>query len=104
MNEVQETDLAKEANAVQEANSVKEVNTAATPADSNSANSGALPTDKLSIGSISVAGNVSIKSDKVLAKVRCRVGQQFDDATAAEDAKRIAECPASNTAISIHCC
>ncbi|MFA5252404.1 MAG: outer membrane protein assembly factor BamA [Phycisphaerae bacterium] len=46
---------------------------------------------KMSIGSISTAGNVSIKSDKILSKVRSRAGQQFDAAVAAEDAKRIAE-------------
>ena len=55
-------------------------NTGATSADS-----------KLPIGSISTAGNVSISSEKILSKVRSRVGQQFDAATAAEDAKRIAE-------------
>jgi outer membrane protein insertion porin family len=48
---------------------------------------------KLPIGSISTAGNVSISSDKILSKVRSRVGQQFNAATAAEDAKRIAELP-----------
>ncbi|MFZ2148142.1 MAG: POTRA domain-containing protein, partial [Sedimentisphaerales bacterium] len=47
--------------------------------------------NKMSIGNISTAGNVSISSDKILSKVRSRVGQQFDAATAAEDAKRIAE-------------
>src|SRR4030042_3611650 len=47
--------------------------------------------NKMSISSISTAGNVSISSDKILSKVRSRVGQQFDAATAAEDAKRIAE-------------
>ncbi len=49
--------------------------------------------NKTPIGSISTAGNVSISSDKILAKVRSRIGQQFDAATAAEDAKRIAELP-----------
>ncbi|MBN1391412.1 MAG: BamA/TamA family outer membrane protein [Sedimentisphaerales bacterium] len=49
--------------------------------------------DKMLIGGISAAGNVSISSDAVLSKVRSRVGQQFDAATAAEDAKRIAEIP-----------
>jgi outer membrane protein insertion porin family len=48
---------------------------------------------KLPINSISITGNVSISSDKILSKVRSRVGQQFDAATAAEDAKRIAELP-----------
>jgi outer membrane protein assembly factor BamA len=48
---------------------------------------------KMLIGGISVAGNVSISSDAVLSKVRSRVGQQFDAAVAAEDAKRIAEIP-----------
>jgi outer membrane protein insertion porin family len=45
------------------------------------------------IGSIGTAGNVSISNDKILSKVRSRVGQQFDAATAAEDAKRVAELP-----------
>jgi len=55
-------------------------------------NTGAPSADnKMSISSISTAGNVSISSDKILSKVRSRVGQQFDAATAAEDAKRIAE-------------
>ncbi|MGA1979962.1 MAG: outer membrane protein assembly factor BamA [Sedimentisphaerales bacterium] len=49
--------------------------------------------NQLPIGSIGTAGNVSISSDKILSKVRSRVGQQFDAATAAEDAKRIAELP-----------
>ncbi len=57
-------------------------------------NTGAPSADnKMSISSISTAGNVSISSDKILSKVRIRVGQQFDAATAAEDAKRIAELP-----------
>ncbi|MDD5326615.1 MAG: outer membrane protein assembly factor BamA [Phycisphaerae bacterium] len=50
----------------------------------------AVDTD-LAIGGISTAGNVSINSDKILSKVRSRVGQRFDAAIAAEDAKRIAE-------------
>ena len=55
-------------------------------------NTGASSVDnQLSIGSISTAGNVSISSAEILSKVRSRVGQQFDAATAAEDAKRIAE-------------
>jgi outer membrane protein insertion porin family len=55
-------------------------------------NTGAPSADnKMTIGSISTAGNVSISSDKILSKVRSRVGQQFDAAIAAEDAKRIAE-------------
>jgi outer membrane protein insertion porin family len=57
-------------------------------------NTGAPSADnKMSIGSIGTAGNVSISNDKILSKVRSRVGQQFDAATAAEDAKRIAELP-----------
>ena len=57
-------------------------------------NTGAPSADnKMSISSISTAGNVSISNDKILSKVRIRVGQQFDAATAAEDAKRIAELP-----------
>jgi outer membrane protein assembly factor BamA len=47
--------------------------------------------DNRPIGSISTAGNVSISNDKILSKIHSRVGQQFDAATAAEDAKRIAE-------------
>jgi len=47
--------------------------------------------NQLSIGSISTTGNVSISSEEILSKVRSRVGQLFDPATAAEDAKRIAE-------------
>ena len=49
--------------------------------------------NQLSIGSISTAGNISISSAEILSKVRSRVGQLFDPATAAEDAKRIAELP-----------
>ena len=55
-------------------------------------NTGAPSVDnKMPIGSISTAGNVSISNDKILSKVRSRVGQQFDADTASEDAKRIAE-------------
>ncbi|MCJ7777223.1 MAG: hypothetical protein MUP16_02765, partial [Sedimentisphaerales bacterium] len=45
------------------------------------------------IGSISIAGNISMNKAEILSKVRSRVGQQFDAATAAEDAKRIATLP-----------
>ncbi len=81
----------QEANMVQEANLAQEANTVATSGDSNSAQGEALPTGKLPIGSIVTAGNVSISNDKILSKIRSRVGQQFDAAVAAEDAKRIAE-------------
>lgn len=90
-NLAQEVNIAHEANIVQEANVAKEANTAATSGDSNSARGEALPMSKLPIGSISTTGNVSISKDKVLSKIRSRAGQQFDAATAAEDAKRIAE-------------
>lgn len=55
-------------------------------------NTGAISVDnKMLIGDISTAGNVSISSDKILSKVRSRAGQQFNADIAAEDAKRIAE-------------
>jgi len=47
--------------------------------------------EKLAVGSIQAAGNVSIGSVQILARVRSRVGELFDPATAAEDARRIAE-------------
>jgi len=47
--------------------------------------------NQLPIGSISTAGNVSISSAEILSKVRSRVGQLFNPAAAAEDAKHIAE-------------
>lgn len=47
--------------------------------------------DKYAIGSIRIAGNRSISGARIMAKVRSRVGRFFDPATAAEDAKRIAE-------------
>jgi outer membrane protein insertion porin family len=90
-NMTRETNIVQEANIVQEVNMAKEVKTAATSGDSNTARSEALPMSKLPIGSISTAGNVSISNDKILSKIRSRAGQQFDAATAAEDAKRIAE-------------
>jgi len=43
------------------------------------------------IGSIQTAGNRSISSIQILSRVRSRVGDLFDQAVAAEDAKRIAE-------------
>jgi outer membrane protein insertion porin family len=52
--------------------------------------------EQLPIGSINIAGNVSINSVEILSKVRSRVGQLFDPAIAAEDAKRIAELPGVN--------
>lgn len=45
----------------------------------------------LVIGSIQTKGNRVISSAEILARVRSRVGQVFDPATAVEDAKRIAE-------------
>ncbi len=47
--------------------------------------------EKLAVGSIQAAGNVSISSIQILSRVRSRVGELFDPAMAAEDAKRIAE-------------
>jgi len=46
---------------------------------------------KVAIGSILTAGNRSISNTEILSKTRSRVGELFDPATAAEDAKRIAE-------------
>ena len=46
--------------------------------------------EELAVGSIRVAGNVSISSAQILSRVRSRVGELFDPATAAEDARRIA--------------
>ena len=46
---------------------------------------------ELVIGSIRVAGNVSIAGNEVLSRVRSRVGQLFNSARADEDTKRIAE-------------
>ncbi len=43
------------------------------------------------IGSIQISGNKSITTTAILSKIRSRVGESFDPATAAEDAKRIAE-------------
>ena len=48
-------------------------------------------TEELVIGSIRTAGNLIITDSEVLSKVRSRVGQLFDPATAAGDVKRIAE-------------
>jgi outer membrane protein assembly factor BamA len=45
----------------------------------------------LVISSITVTGNRNINSSEVLSKVRSRVGQAFEAAKAAEDAKRVAE-------------
>jgi outer membrane protein insertion porin family len=44
-----------------------------------------------SIESIKVEGNVSLTAVQILAKIRSRVGDTFDPAVAAADAKRIAE-------------
>ena len=46
--------------------------------------------EELAVGSIRTAGNVSISSAQILSRVRSRVGELFDPATAAEDARRIA--------------
>ena len=43
------------------------------------------------IGSIETVGNVSLTRSEILTRVRSRVGDLFDEATAEEDAKRIAE-------------
>ena len=48
---------------------------------------------QLKIANIRTVGNRSISSAQILSKVRSRVGELFDTATAAEDAKRIAELP-----------
>ncbi len=48
-------------------------------------------TEELIIESIRTAGNLIITDNEVLSKVRSRVGQLFDPATAAGDVKRIAE-------------
>jgi len=45
------------------------------------------------IGGIRVAGNRNISTDKILSRVRSRVGELLDPATAGEDAKRIATLP-----------
>lgn len=45
------------------------------------------------IAIVKTAGNLSISTNKILSKVRSRAGQMFDPATAAEDAKRIAQLP-----------
>jgi outer membrane protein insertion porin family len=50
-------------------------------------------TEKFMIGSIQTAGNRSISTVRVLSQIRSRLGEFFDPATAAEDAKRIAELP-----------
>ena len=50
-------------------------------------------TTQYEIGSIRTAGNVSISDAQILSRVRSRVGELFDPATAAEDAKRIARLP-----------
>lgn len=54
------------------------------------AEAGAEPQAAAVIGSIKTAGNRSVGSEQILSKVRSRVGEVFDPATAAEDAKRIA--------------
>ena len=51
---------------------------------------------KFVIGSVHTAGNRSIKDRLILSKVRSRAGNIFDEATAAEDAKRIAELPGAD--------
>ena len=45
------------------------------------------------IGSIGTAGNHRYSNAEILSRVRSRVGELFDSAAAAEDAKRIAELP-----------
>ena len=46
--------------------------------------------ESTTIGSVRTVGNWSIETDKVLARVRSRAGQVFDEKLASEDAKRIA--------------
>ncbi len=43
------------------------------------------------ISAIKVEGNVSVKAEEVLAKIRTREGDKFNPAVASEDVKRIAE-------------
>jgi outer membrane protein assembly complex protein YaeT len=50
-------------------------------------------TTQYEIGSIRIEGNVSISDAEILSRVRSRVGELFDQATADEDAKRIARLP-----------
>ena len=45
------------------------------------------------IGSIRIVGNRTISNEQIRDKVRSRVGELFDSATADGDAKRIAELP-----------
>ncbi len=49
------------------------------------------------IGSIQVIGNRSIGSERILPRIRSRVGEPFNSATAAEDVKRISELPGVQT-------
>jgi outer membrane protein insertion porin family len=53
---------------------------------------------RLVIGSIRIEGNVTVSRKEVLGKARSRVGEAFDPAVAAEDAKRIAELPGVTSA------
>ncbi len=46
---------------------------------------------QMRIGSVDVAGNVSISKESVLVEVRARAGELFDKDSADEDAKRIAK-------------
>ena len=48
---------------------------------------------KLQISGVEVTGNRSITTSQILSKVRSRVDEDFDAATADEDAKRIAKIP-----------
>jgi len=50
----------------------------------------AAPEAALEIGRIEVEGNRTVTASQVLAKTRSRTGDPFDEAVAAEDAKRIA--------------
>ncbi len=47
--------------------------------------------EQMTIGAIEVQGNVTVSRSKVLSTVRARAGQRFDAASAAEDARRIAQ-------------
>jgi len=59
----------------------------------SASNQSSVINNQLSIGSIRTAGNVSVTEAQILSRVRSRVGELFDPATAAEDAKRIARLP-----------
>ncbi|HPD45266.1 MAG TPA: outer membrane protein assembly factor BamA [Anaerohalosphaeraceae bacterium] len=47
--------------------------------------------ERMTIGAVEVQGNVTVSRSRVVSTVRARPGQLFDAASAAEDARRIAE-------------